>query len=391
MGYIAGMHVTCSQKDLSHHLSLVSRAVASRPTHPILANVLIEVDDAHCQVTFSAFDQTLCLQSRMPATVYEPGTITLPARTLGDLVARLPDAMVELQVSEVQATVRARLEREGKKDTLAGPYQISGLAGEDFPALPEVTATAVPLNREAFVEGLRGVLFAASSDETKQILTGVHLQTRGETLEFAATDGHRLAIVETALTGAGEPVQATIPARALREVERLLSRYEGEAVRFRLEPHQADFQLPSERGDGFEQRLVTRLLDGMYPNYRQLLPKEFARRVVMEREDLIHALERLAVLAGSRNVVKFSLDLDHVLLATDGGELGQGQEQIPAEIEGDALDVAFNVKYVLEGLKAMHSSQVQMQLNSATAPVIFSPLGDVKMTYLVMPIQLLRG
>jgi len=156
----------------------------------------------------------------------------------------------------------------------------------------------------------------------------------------------------------------------------------------KMKPHQADFQLPQE--EGFQQRLVTRLLDGMYPNYRQLLPREFARRVVMEREDVIHALERLAVLAGSRNVVKFSLDLDTVILATEGGELGQGQEQIPAEIEGEALEVAFNVKYVLEGLKAMSTSQVQMQLNSATAPVIFSPLGDVKMTYLVMPIQL-RG
>lgn len=380
------MHVTCSQKDLSNHLSMVSRAVANRPTNPILANVLLEADATHGQMVLSAFDQTLCLQSRMEATVYESGIITLPARTLGDLVSRLPDAVVELKISDAQATVRARLEREGKKDTLAGPYQISGLPGEDFPALPEVTATAVPLEREAFLQGLRGVLFAASSDETKQILTGVHLQTRGETLEFAATDGHRLAIVQTELTSVGEPVQATIPARALREVERLLPKYDGEVVRFCLEPHQADFQLP--QGEEFQQRLVTRLLDGMYPNYRQLLPKEFARRVVMEREDLIHALERLAVLAGSRNVVKFSLDLDNVILATEGGELGQGQEQIPAEIEGEALDVAFNVKYVLEGLKAMHSSQVQMQLNSATAPVIFSPLGDVKMTYLVMPIQL---
>ncbi|APB33987.1 DNA polymerase IF1 subunit beta [Gloeomargarita lithophora Alchichica-D10] len=382
------MYVTCSQKDLSNHLSMVSRAVANRPTNPILANVLFSADGN--QVILSAFDQTLCLQSQMAATVYESGTITLPARTLGDLVSRLPTAEVEIKIADLQATLRARLEREGKKDTLAGPYQISGLPGEDFPALPEVTATAVPLEREAFLQGLKGVLFAASSDETKQILTGVHLQTRGETLEFAATDGHRLAIVETELTSLGEPVQATIPARALREVERLLPKYEGEVVRFALEPHQADFQLPVVAGEGFHQRLVTRLLDGMYPNYRQLLPKDFARRVVMEREDLIHALERLAVLAGSRNVVKFSLDLDNVILATEGGELGQGQEQIPAEIEGEALDVAFNVKYVLEGLKAMQSSQVQMQLNSATAPVIFSPLGELKMTYLVMPIQL-RG
>jgi len=380
------MHVTCSQKELHSHLSVVSRAVANRPTNPILAHVLFVAEEATNQVTLSAFDQTLCLQSRMAATVHTGGMITLPARILGDLVSRLPDATVEIKISELQATVCARWEREGKKETLTGAYHISGLPGEDFPAVPAVATTTMPLAREAFLQGIKGVLFAASSDETKQILTGVHLQTRGEYLEFAATDGHRLAIVETECGGMTEPVQATIPARALREVERLLAKYEGETVRFSLESYQADFQL--SQGEGFQQRLVTRLLDGMYPNYRQLLPKVFARRVVMEREDVINALERLAVLAGNRHVVKFSLDLDHVMLTTEGGELGQGQEQIPAEIEGEALEVAFNVRYVLEGLKAMSSAQVRMELNSATAPVIFSPLGEAKMTYLVMPIQL---
>ena len=378
------MFFVCSRAVFSQQLSAASRAVASRPAHPILKNVLIKASQ-NC-LSLSGFDYGICVQSRMSATVYEPGTITLPARTLGDLVARLPDDLVELRVSEVQATIRAVTEREGERDTLAGPYQISGLAGEDFPSLPEVTAPAVSLNRDEFVEGLRGVLFAASNNENKQILTGVYLQTRGETLEFAATDGHRLAIVETALPGTVEPMQATIPSRSLRELERLLSKYEGEELRFRLEPHQADFQLPSGDGDGFEQRLITRLLDGMYPNYRQLLPKEFAHRVVMEREPLIQALERLAVLAGNYNVVKCSLDLNHLLLSTDGGELGQGQEQIPAEIQGGSLDVSFNLKYVLEGLKAMNTSQVQMQLNSSRSPVIFVPLGDLKMTYLVMPI-----
>lgn len=135
---------------------------------------------------------------------------------------------------------------------------------------------------------------------------------------------------------------------------------------------------------------MTRLLDGIYPNYRQLLPKQFARRVLVERERLTHALERLAVLVGNRNVVKFLLDLDNLTLTTEGAELGQGQERIAADIEGEALEVAFNVRYILEGLKAMNASQVRIQLNSATAPVIFSPLGETKMLYLVMPIQL-RG
>ncbi|MCS7032118.1 MAG: DNA polymerase III subunit beta [Gloeomargarita sp. SKYG116] len=384
------MHWTCSQKDLSNHLSLVSRAVANRPTNPILAHVLLEAKADEGEVILSAFDQTLYLQSRLRAQVYEPGGITLPARTLESLIARFPDVEVDVETNHLQVTLRAFAERDGKKETLAGPYQISGLAAEDFPVLPMVTATPIDLQREGFLEGLRGVLFAASADETKQILTGVHLQTRGDVLEFAATDGHRLAIVETALTTKQVQVQATIPARALRELERLLGKYEGEVVQLALEPHQADFRLPVLEGEGFQQRLVTRLLDGLYPNYRQLLPKEFARRVLVERESLIQALERLAVLVGGRNVVKFILDLDNLTLTTEGGELGQGQERIAAEIDGEALEVAFNVRYILEGLKAMDASQVQIQLNSATAPVIFSPLGGTKMLYLVMPIQL-RG
>ncbi|MEN9228833.1 MAG: DNA polymerase III subunit beta [Gloeomargarita sp. GMQP_bins_120] len=382
------MHWTCGQKDLSSHLGLISRAVANRPTNPILAHVLLEAKED--QILLSAFDQSLYLQSWMPAQVHEPGSITLPAKTLESLIARFPDADVDVRAEQLQVTLRAFCNRDGKKDTLAGPYQISGLAAADFPVLPAVTAPPIALEREAFLQGLRGVLFAASADETKQILTGVHLQIREDVLEFAATDGHRLAIVETALTTSQAPVQATIPARALREVERLLGKYEGEFLQLALEPHQADFRLPAPSGNGWQQRLVTRLLDGMYPNYRQLLPKTFARRVLVDRESLMQALERLAVIVGGRNVVKFVLDLDNLTLTTEGGELGQGREQLAAEIEGEALEVAFNVRYILEGLKAMNASQVQIQLNSATAPVIFAPLGETQMLYLVMPIQL-RG
>lgn len=243
------MHWTCAQKDLSNHLSLISRAVANRPVNPILAHVLVEAKADDNEVVLSAFDQTLYLQSWMPAQVYEPGSITLPAKTLESLIARFPDADVDVEANHLQVTLRAWCERDGKKDTVAGPYQLGGLAAADFPSLPTVNATPINLEREAFLAGLRGVLFAASTDETKQILTGVHLQTRGEVLEFAATDGHRLAIVETALTTPTPvPVQATIPARALREVERLLGKYEGDVVQLALEPHQADFRLPKREG-----------------------------------------------------------------------------------------------------------------------------------------------
>ena len=180
-------------------------------------------------------------------------------------------------------------------------------------------------------------------------------------------------------------LDVTIPARTLRELERMLAtRTTAETIAVHFDAGQVIFEWEA-------QRLTSRLVEGQYPNYRQLIPRQFERQVTIERKLLLSALERIAVLADQKNnVVKLSLDCEkqEVALSVDAQDVGMGRETIAAQISGESLDVAFNVKYLMDGLKALSTTEIQMQLNTATSPVILTPLGSLKMTYLVMPIQI---
>ena len=389
------MKLVCSQSDLSTNLSLISRAVPSRPTHPVLSNVLLIADEKNQRVSLTAFDLSLGIQTSFPAQVMEGSTITLPAKLLNDIISRLPEGEITLLYEEGEG------ENEGALVTLtsaSGRYQVRGMGAEEFPDLPIIEeGQTLNLPGTALVEGLRGSIFAASTDETKQILTGIHLGLQQDSLEFAATDGHRLAVVETSTGGEEEettPIEnnveefaVTIPARALRELERILAtRQSKEPVALYADEGQVVFELG-------EQRLTSRKLDGQYPAYRQLLPSQFAITLTVERKRLLSSLELVAVLAEQKNsIVKFSLDSEgqQLSLSVDAQDVGSAKESMTAQISGESLEVAFNVKYVLDSLKVLSASEITMQMNTADSPVILTPLSGVKMTHLVMPVQI-RG
>ena len=379
------MKLVCAQNNLNSHLSLVSRAVSSRPTHPVLANVLLNADVKTQRVSLSAFDLSLGIQTSFPAQVQESGSLTLPAKLLGDIVSRLPDGDITLDSgTEADAGLLTTL------TCASGRYQMRGMAAEEFPELPVIEAGELAtLSAEALIDGLRGSLFAASADETKQVLTGVHLSLQPDGLEFAATDGHRLSVVQTIEEEASPnrsksetALNVTIPAKALQELIKMLGQG-GSSVAVQFDQGQAIFEWT-------DQRLTSRLLEGQYPNYRQLIPKQFSHQMTVDRRLLLGALERISVLADQKNnIVKLSLNdsTQELTLSVDAQDVGSGLETMPAQISGDSLDVAFNVKYLVDGLKAIATSEVQMQLNTATSPAILSPLGSIKMTYLVMPVQ----
>lgn len=378
------MKFVCPQSQLNTHLSMVSRVVPARPSKPVLSNVLIKVDDSTQEVTLIGFDETMGVQTTFSATVEAPGELTLPAKLLESIVSRLPAEDIVIQEIEADAAVTLTCS--------SGEYQVRGLSSEDYPSLPMVEdGQAAELSTEALLAGLRGSLFATSADETKQVLTGVHLAAETETLEFAATDGHRLAVVKTSdeskvnATADKTAMDVTVPAKALRELEKMLQAYQSsEPISLKFDRTQVIFELA-------HQRLTTRLLEGQYPNYRQLVPQQFERQVTVDRKQLSSALERIAVLADQKNnIVKLSLNPDQqsVAISVEAQEVGSGREVLAAQITGEELDIAFNVKYLLEGLKALGTNEVQMQCNTATSPAVIIPLGELQMTYLVMPVQI---
>ncbi|MCP9825607.1 DNA polymerase III subunit beta [Synechococcus sp. EJ6-Ellesmere] len=378
------MKLVCSQAELSASLQLVSRAVASRPTHPVLANVLLTADAGTGRLSLTGFDLSLGIQTSLPASVESSGTITLPSRLFGEIVARLSsDSPISLSCEEGQEQVELT--------SRSGSYQMRGLSAEDFPDLPLVqTGTPLRLQPDALVKGLRATLFASSGDEAKQLLTGVHLGLADQDLECAATDGHRLSVLrlEKAFSGAedgSEPFAVTVPARSLRELERLLSACSSD------DP----VSLYCDRGQVVflwaDQVLTSRSLDRTYPNYRQLIPDRFSRTLELDRRGFVQALERVAVLADQHNnVVKLSSDpaSGQLHISADAQDVGSGSEDLPAVISGDPIEIAFNVRYMLDGLKAMTPERVELRCNAPTTPAVLTSAQDPTFTYLVMPVQI---
>ena len=383
------MKVVCSQSELNSALQLVTRAVATRPTHPVLANVLLTADAGSNRLSLTGFDLSLGIQTSLAASVETSGAITLPARLLGEIVSRLSsDSPVTLAVDDSGEQVQLT--------SLSGSYQMRGMSADDYPDLPMVeSGMTLKLQPERLVQALKGTLFASSADEAKQLLTGVHLKFNQRALEAAATDGHRLAVlnVEDALQDAAltdavddEGFAVTLPSRSLREVERLMASWRSD------EP----VSLFCDRGQvvflAADQMVTSRTLEGTYPNYGQLIPDGFTRTFGMDRRALIAALERIAVLADQHNnVVKFSSQPEDgvVQISADAQDVGSGSESLPSNLEGDAMQIAFNVRYLLDGLKAMGSDRIVLHCNAPTTPAVLrSEEASEAFTYLVMPVQI---
>ena len=387
------MKIICASLDIKNNLSLVSRAVPSRPEPAVLGNVLIEASETTQKVSLIAFDGSLGIKTSFNAEVLNGGSVTLPARLLNDIVTRLPEIEITLDVPDDEENFVTTI------SSTSGQFQLTGIDATEFPELPTVEATqTIELPITLLNEGLGGCLFAASTELSKQVLTGVHLKTQGlgndnlgDTLEFAATDSHRLAVVATEPNSEDSDsiiklpqLAVTIPAKALRELERIVNdAAESDRVKVSFDQQIVVFEL----GD----RLITstRIL-GDYPAYGQLIPQSFTREIVIDRKRLLSSLELVAVLAQKNNLVKFSLNNDQseLVVSADAQDIGNAEQSLPAQIIGEDIEIAFNIKYLMDGLKALPTSEIKMQLNEWNQPVIFSPMGGAKMTYLVMPVQI---
>ena len=387
------MKIICASLDLKNNLSLVSRAVPSRPEPAVLGNVLIRAQATVQKVSLTAFDGSLGIETSFNAEVERGGSITLPARLINDIVTRLPEIEITIEVPEEDEHFLTTI------SSTSGQFQLTGMDATEFPELPTVeTEQAIELPIAVLAEGLGGCLFAASTELSKQVLTGVHLKTQGvgqsgmgDILEFAATDSHRLAVVASQLNPeeSEEQIQlpelaVTIPAKALRELERIVGdATEGDRVKVSFDEQVMVFELGA--------RLLTSTkIAGDYPAYGQLIPQNFSREIVLDRKRLLSSLELVAVLAQKNNLVKFSLNNEdsELIVSADAQDVGNAEQSLPASIMGDDIEIAFNIKYLMDGLKALSTAKIKMQLNEWNQPVIFSPLGGLKMTYLVMPVQI---
>lgn len=381
------MKFICQQADFSSHLSLVGRAVANKPLMPILINIKLVANSEAQQVHLTGFDMNLGIQTSFSAEVEEDGEVALPAKLLNDIISRLSSGPIALEQKDLEVTI----------STKTGDYRVHGISSEEYPELPVADKEQVlEVPAIALIDGLNGALIACSPDEINPILTGVNFSLEGQKLSFAATDGHRLGVVETFLGEEGitpkeskNSLGLTVPARSLRELERMIGPKSGVGmVTLLFDREQVTFEWMTEHGP---QQLVTRTLSGKYPDYQALIPARFDREVIIDRKQLVSSLERVAVLANQHNnLVKFAIDdtAQQLQISVEAQDVGSGCETLPAKVSGGDIETAFNVRYLLDGLKSMGTEEISISLNGPLDQVIFSPIGGVKTIYLVMPVRI---
>ena len=382
------MEIVCSQNEFNNAIQLVSKAVSSRPTHPILANILLTADQGTNKVSLTGFDLNLGIQTSFDANVIKSGAITIPSKLLSEIVNKLPnESPISVDANEESDDILIKSDR--------GSFKIKGISSDDYPKLPFVeSGTSLNIDPISFLKALRLTIFASSNDDSKQLLTGVNFTFKQKYLESAATDGHRLAVVLIDNDKKGnenqdnlsneENFSVTIPSRSLREIEKLVSlKTSGNSIKLFYDKGQLVFISSN-------QIITTRTLEGKYPNYPQLVPDTFSKFFTFNTNKLIDALERIAVLADQQSsVVKIKFDdNDIALISADAQDIGSANESLSVVCDGEKFDIAFNVRYLLEGLKVISTENVTLKCNLSTTPAVFIPENnDNSFTYLVMPVQ----
>ena len=362
------------QENLARGLSVVSRAVSNRSL-PVLTNVLLKTEDAGLKLT--ATNLEIGITYWVPGKIESDGATSVPARLLTDLVNSLPGGEpIDLELGEGE-TLHIR---SGRFES-----NIKGISADDFPTVQtsgERPLTRIPQN--VLRHALEETAFAAASDEARPILTGVLARFEGDQLTLAAADNYRIAVKTITILDPVEETSVVIPARALHELSRVLTDTDGPvSVVLAHARNQVLFHL-----EGVD--LVSRLIDGQYPNYQSVLPASHSTRAVLDREELLRAVRPAALIAHeSANIVKLGvgLDGDSGITVSANAEVGDHVGRIEAEVDGDGTTIAFNARFLADVLTNVDAEQFALELNGPLSPGVFKPLGDDRYVHVVMPLR----
>jgi DNA polymerase-3 subunit beta len=355
------MKFNCTRNQLAEVLAPVLSVVPSKSTLPILSHVYLRGDHVKNCLHLSATDLDLSLSAELETPVSKDGAITVPARTLADLVREIPEGTIQFEV------IGGRLELRFKQ----GHHIIAGTSAEEFPSMPDVNLKkAIRLPSSDLLRMIRKTIFAVSRDETRPALNGVLWETQGESMVMVATDGHRMAKIErpnTKLAGVGSDL--IIPPKILDLVVKYAKGEEEIGVVL------ADNHVIFDLG---RMVLTSRLIEGPYPNYRQVIPKDTTKRFSVDRDHLFGTVRRVSILSNAlTHQVRFSFKDGELELRTANADLGaEAKESLEGEYEGDPMDAGYNATYMLDILKQIDSPRVQLDLNSSASAALVRPEAD---------------
>jgi len=375
------MKVSCLQENLAKGLSIVSRAVAARSTLPVLGNILLATENGRLRL--SATNLELGITCWVGAKIEEEGSTTVPAKTFVDLVNTLPQDTVNLDL-----TIRTQT-----LNLVCGRTQahLKGIDAQEFPLIPAADLeNSLELNVEDFKEMINQVAFAAATDEARPILTGVLAKIDGSTLTLQAADGFRLAVRTASLSNApADPVNAVIPARALSELARIIG--SDEPVYMSLPPNRG--QAIFHHGNV---ELVSQLIEGNFPDLNAVIPKKYTTRAILPTDEFRKACRTSDIFAReaahtARLKIKPGTELTpgHVSISATSAETGDNVAEIDATVEGAAMEIAFNVKYLVDVLNVIDTPNVALETTAATSPGVVRPMsGNDNYLYVCMPMHL---
>ncbi len=372
------MKIVCSKFDLSKGIQTVQNVVSTKTTLPILSHILMETKEN--QLRLASTDLETGIECLIPAKILEEGGITVPARKLGEIVRELPESEVNITVNEKIITL----------DCQKGVFKFSGLGREDFPELPQLEEKrSFTLRQDILKEMFKKTSFAVSHDETRYALNGTFFVIRDNKLKLVATDGRRLAYIERGVKlPQNLETEVIVPTKASNEVSRILDEGKGD-LKIILGENQIAFQLDNIR-------LVSRLIEGHFPDYQKVIPKKHKERIMLEREPFLLALKRVAVLTSEKSSsVRLDISKNRMLLTTTSPEVGEAREELVLDYEGEDISVAFNPVYMISFLKNEGEEKIYLELTDSLSPGLMRPAGsdrgrsaEEKYLYVIMPMKL---
>lgn len=365
------MRFSSGVAEMVNGLNTVTRAIATRATLPVLEGVLLTTCPEGVRMTCT--DIALGVETCVDAIIEEEGGVVLPGKLLAEIMRKLPlEGRVDLRVSEANvATIRA----PGSRTTL------SGTPSEEYPALPEVgEAKAIQMAQRTLRNMIQKTSFAISTDESRPILTGCLIESDGREMHIVALDGFRLALYRQVFEEVIPTLTAVVPGKVLNELAKLLEDSE-DPVTFLLGKSHLMVDLGATR-------IIARLLEGEFIKYEQILPKDWLTRVRVSKRDVEAAIERASLMAreGKNNLVKLHIEGENILI-TSNAELGDVREEVNAACEGKPLDIAFNVRYLSDTLRAIDDEEIIIRFNSNVSPCVICPLEGEQYIYLALPVR----
>jgi DNA polymerase-3 subunit beta len=377
------MKFRCERDDLLEAVQFASRAISSRATLPVLAGLRVEASEEGA-VKVAATDLELTMATALRAAVDEPGRAVLPGRLFGEMSRSLGTGQVSLAATEAEAEIGS-----GR-----GQFRVKTLATDDYPALPideleeGEEETAVGVDAGELATGLSQVVRAASTDESRQVLTGVLWELSADGLTLAATDSYRLSVRRLRVTGGPEEQRNVIvPARTLGELARSIQGNPGR-LKVVVRENLIVFSFGPEEGkEAAELVIGSRFIEGEFPKYRQLIPQGYSNVLTVSKEELLEVVKRVGLLAQNNMPVKLRL-ASELEVSAQTPDVGEGQEALDVEYSGDELVIAFNPQFLSEGASAIHGDKATLQAGDGLKPAILRGQGDESFTYLLMPVRL---